>query len=62
MPAVPLSMPPASDAVAVSATATGASLAPVIVTESVVNDVAPAASFTVYVKVSVSVSVARRSA
>ena len=55
-------MPPASDAVAVSATATGASLAPVIVTESVVNDVAPAASFTVYVKVSVSVSVARRSA
>ena len=47
VPAVPLAMPPASTAVAVSATATTASLAPWMVTVRVVVLVAPAASTTV---------------
>ena len=47
--------PPASTAVDTSATPTGASFAPVIVIVSVVEDVAPAVSLTVYVKLSFTV-------
>ena len=55
VPAVPSATPPASTAVAVSVTATGASLAPWIVTVICVVEVAPAVSHTVYVNTSVNV-------
>jgi len=46
-PSVPLAIPPASTAVAVSSTPTGASLAPVTVMTSAAVSVRPAASVTV---------------